>query len=133
VVDLQDEAEFSSADREAILQPYFHIFPWHDLPSDSVGIDVGCGSGRWSVMVAPRSVTFISSTQAQMPSPSRGRISPMPRMSAFISQASTTSHSRILVYLCYALDNMVVSRDLAFQQYLPGDHFAVAADVATHH
>jgi SAM-dependent methyltransferase len=49
----QSEAEFSSADREAIFQSYFRIFPWSDLPPNPVGIDVGCGSGRWSVMVAP--------------------------------------------------------------------------------
>src|SRR6266852_4654827 len=50
----QNEAEFSPADREAIFQSYFHIFPWDELPPDPVGIDVGCGSGRWSVMVAPK-------------------------------------------------------------------------------
>ncbi len=50
----QSENEFSLADREAIFQSYFHIFPWDELPPDPVGIDVGCGSGRWSVMVAPR-------------------------------------------------------------------------------
>jgi ubiquinone/menaquinone biosynthesis C-methylase UbiE len=50
----QGENEFSPADREAIFQSYFHIFPWSELPPDPVGIDVGCGSGRWSVMVAPR-------------------------------------------------------------------------------
>jgi ubiquinone/menaquinone biosynthesis C-methylase UbiE len=50
----QNENEFSPADRQAIFQSYFHIFPWSELPPDPVGIDVGCGSGRWSVMVAPR-------------------------------------------------------------------------------
>jgi len=50
----QNEDEFSPADREAIFHAYFHIFPWSELPPDPVGIDVGCGSGRWSVMVAPR-------------------------------------------------------------------------------
>ena len=50
----QSESELSSADREAIFQSYFHIFPWNELPPDPVGIDVGCGSGRWSAMVAPR-------------------------------------------------------------------------------
>lgn len=50
----QDQAEFSAVDREAIFQSYFRIFPWNELPPDPVGIDVGCGSGRWSVMVAPR-------------------------------------------------------------------------------
>jgi SAM-dependent methyltransferase len=50
----QSEGEFSTVDREAIFQSYFHIFPWNELPPDAVGIDVGCGSGRWSVMVAPK-------------------------------------------------------------------------------
>jgi ubiquinone/menaquinone biosynthesis C-methylase UbiE len=50
----QDDTEFSAVDREAIFRSYFNIFPWNNLPPDPVGIDVGCGSGRWSVMVAPK-------------------------------------------------------------------------------
>jgi len=50
----QGEAELSPADRAAIFDSYFHIFPWDELQSDAVGLDVGCGSGRWSAMVAPR-------------------------------------------------------------------------------
>ncbi len=50
----QSEGELSTVDREAIFQSYFAIFPWNELPPDPVGIDVGCGSGRWSVMVAPK-------------------------------------------------------------------------------
>jgi ubiquinone/menaquinone biosynthesis C-methylase UbiE len=50
----QSENDFSLADRTAIFQSYFNIFQWQELPPDPVGIDVGCGSGRWSVMVAPK-------------------------------------------------------------------------------
>jgi ubiquinone/menaquinone biosynthesis C-methylase UbiE len=50
----QGENEFSPADRQAIFQSYFDIFPWDQLPPNPAGIDVGCGSGRWSVMVAPK-------------------------------------------------------------------------------
>src|SRR5260370_24801369 len=50
----QGENELSAIDREAIFQSYFRIFPWDDLRPDPVGIDGGCGSGRWSVMVAPK-------------------------------------------------------------------------------
>jgi ubiquinone/menaquinone biosynthesis C-methylase UbiE len=50
----QNEAELSMADREAIFESYFQIFPWDALPPDAIGLDVGCGSGRWAVMVAPR-------------------------------------------------------------------------------
>lgn len=50
----QQGKDLSSEDRQAIFDSYFHIFPWDRLPPGSVGIDVGCGSGRWSTMVAPR-------------------------------------------------------------------------------
>jgi SAM-dependent methyltransferase len=50
----QGENELSAADRQSIFEGYFHLFPWSELPPDAVGIDVGCGSGRWSAMVAPR-------------------------------------------------------------------------------
>jgi SAM-dependent methyltransferase len=50
----QGEAELSRADRAAIFESYFHIFPWSELPAGATGLDVGCGSGRWSAMVAPR-------------------------------------------------------------------------------
>ena len=33
---------------------YFRIFPWDELPMNSVGVDIGCGSGRWDKFVAPR-------------------------------------------------------------------------------
>jgi len=33
---------------------YFSIFPWNSLPSGAVGADIGCGSGRWALRVAPR-------------------------------------------------------------------------------
>lgn len=50
----QSDDTLSPDDRAAIFESYFHIFPWDRLPPDSTGMDVGCGSGRWSVMVAPR-------------------------------------------------------------------------------
>lgn len=40
--------------REQIFEDYFSIFPWDALPQDAVGADVGCGSGRWAAVVAPR-------------------------------------------------------------------------------
>lgn len=40
--------------REQIFDDYFSIFPWRTLPKDAEGVDVGCGSGRWAAVVAPR-------------------------------------------------------------------------------
>jgi SAM-dependent methyltransferase len=51
----QDADHLSQAQRQAIFDDYFRIFPWHLLPPDGgVGLDAGCGTGRWSVLVAPR-------------------------------------------------------------------------------
>ena len=51
----QDEDHLSQEQRKAIFDDYFRIFPWHLLPpGGGVGLDVGCGTGRWSVLVAPR-------------------------------------------------------------------------------
>jgi ubiquinone/menaquinone biosynthesis C-methylase UbiE len=47
-------AELSEIDRGSMFDDYFHIFPWARLPAHSVGMDVGCGSGRWAMLVAPR-------------------------------------------------------------------------------
>jgi SAM-dependent methyltransferase len=33
---------------------YFSEFPWSALPDGAVGFDLGCGSGRWARLVAPR-------------------------------------------------------------------------------
>jgi ubiquinone/menaquinone biosynthesis C-methylase UbiE len=51
----QDEDHLSREQREAIFDDYFRVFPWHLLPpGGGVGLDVGCGTGRWSMLVAPR-------------------------------------------------------------------------------
>ena len=45
----------SQRQRQEIFDDYFRIFPWHLLPpGGGVGIDVGCGTGRWAMLVAPR-------------------------------------------------------------------------------
>jgi SAM-dependent methyltransferase len=38
----------------AAFNEYFHIFPFASLPEKAEGFDMGCGSGRWAKMVAPR-------------------------------------------------------------------------------
>jgi ubiquinone/menaquinone biosynthesis C-methylase UbiE len=51
----QDSDHLSAEQRQEIFDDYFRIFPWHLLPAGGgVGIDVGCGTGRWSMLVAPR-------------------------------------------------------------------------------
>lgn len=49
-----DQSLLSKAEQEKVFDEYFAVFPWPDLPARAVGLDVGCGSGRWAALVAPR-------------------------------------------------------------------------------
>ena len=35
-------------------EQYFSIFPWQTISKDSIGFDMGCGTGRWAQFVAPK-------------------------------------------------------------------------------
>jgi SAM-dependent methyltransferase len=49
-----DQSGLTPSDHQEIFDDYFSIFPWESLPKNAVGLDVGCGSGRWAKLVAPR-------------------------------------------------------------------------------
>jgi ubiquinone/menaquinone biosynthesis C-methylase UbiE len=49
-----DHAGLGNPDLEATFQSYFSIFPWHELPPNAEGFDMGCGTGRWAHFVAQR-------------------------------------------------------------------------------
>ena len=49
------QAELGAHERQRIYEDYFSVFPWDQLPpGGGVGADIGCGSGRWAALVAPR-------------------------------------------------------------------------------
>lgn len=48
-----DQRRLSDEEAKRIFQSYFSIFPWSTLPSNAIGFDMGCGSGRWARLVAP--------------------------------------------------------------------------------
>ena len=50
----QTDDDLPDDERRAIFDGYFAIFPWDALPREAVGADIGCGSGRWAAVVAPR-------------------------------------------------------------------------------
>lgn len=49
-----DQTNLSSKEAEKIFNDYFALFPWDILPNNAVGFDMGCGSGRWAKLIAPR-------------------------------------------------------------------------------
>lgn len=48
------QSSLSEAEHARIFDDYFHIFPWNELRKDAEGFDMGCGSGRWAKLVAPK-------------------------------------------------------------------------------
>lgn len=49
-----DQSTLSGMEQKELFDRYFSIFPWHLLPVNAKGFDLGCGSGRWAQLVAPR-------------------------------------------------------------------------------
>src|SRR5260221_12564063 len=49
-----DQSALTDAELRQMFDNYFNIFPWDGLPPDAIGFDLGCGSGRWAKLVAPR-------------------------------------------------------------------------------
>lgn len=55
-----DQSALSQAELQRHFDAYFNIFPWNSLPTNAVGFDLGCGSGRLAQFVAPRVGTLHS-------------------------------------------------------------------------
>ena len=51
---LYDQSGLSVGEAQRIFDEYFSVFPWDDLPKNATGFDMGCGSGRWAKLIAPR-------------------------------------------------------------------------------
>jgi len=49
-----DQTDLSQSEHLELFNRYFTIFPWHLISQNSIGFDMGCGSGRWAKLVAPR-------------------------------------------------------------------------------
>ena len=49
-----DQSKLSLEESQELFAAYFRIFPWTRLTKDSIGFDMGCGSGRWANHVAKR-------------------------------------------------------------------------------
>ena len=49
-----DQSQLDAKEHTTLFKKYFKVFPWSQLPENAVGFDMGCGSGRWAQLVAPR-------------------------------------------------------------------------------
>lgn len=60
-----DQSGATAAELQDAFDKYFSEFPWQKLPATARGIDVGCGTGRWARLVAPRvaSLTCVDASE----------------------------------------------------------------------
>ncbi len=49
-----DQSNLSTDEANRIFDEYFAVFPWEKLTKNASGFDMGCGSGRWAKLMAPR-------------------------------------------------------------------------------
>ena len=49
-----NQSQLTIDDHEEMFNSYFDIFPWNELKPNSIGADIGCGSGRWAILMAPK-------------------------------------------------------------------------------
>ena len=49
-----DQCKMLDIESQKVFNEYFRIFPFNLLTSDSEGFDMGCGSGRWARLIAPK-------------------------------------------------------------------------------
>ena len=49
-----NQTALSPDDLKKAFDQYFHIFPFHKIDYQSSGFDMGCGSGRWAKIIAPK-------------------------------------------------------------------------------
>lgn len=49
-----DQSGLSRAEWQELFDQYFHLVDWEALPEAARAFDLGCGSGRWAMGVAPR-------------------------------------------------------------------------------
>ena len=47
-----NQSNLSEDELNSIFLEYFQIFPWENLPTNPIGFDLGCGSGRWSYFIS---------------------------------------------------------------------------------
>lgn len=49
-----DQTALPEEEARIIFDEYFAVFPWDSLPPHATGFDMGCGTGRWAKLAAPR-------------------------------------------------------------------------------
>lgn len=49
-----DQTKLNYQEAEKYFNDYFAVFPWESITTDSIGFDMGCGTGRWARLFADK-------------------------------------------------------------------------------
>ena len=49
-----NQSSLKNSETEKLFNNYFQIFPFDKINKNSIGFDMGCGSGRWANFIAPK-------------------------------------------------------------------------------
>jgi SAM-dependent methyltransferase len=85
-----DQEQLDDVEYAMLFGNYFAVFPFDRLPPDAEGFDLGCGTGRWALGVAPRVGSlhcFDPSTKAL--AVARRRLAHLPNVSLAEARADT--------------------------------------------
>ena len=52
------QSTLTADELKSAFDQYFHIFPFNSIDKNSIGFDMGCGTGRWAKFVAPKVKTL---------------------------------------------------------------------------
>jgi SAM-dependent methyltransferase len=108
-----------SSELERIFDKYFEHFPWTQIDQDSIGLDAGCGSGRWAMFVARRVKKLVC-------------VDASPGAAA-VAQGRLQSLKNCEVHVCSLEETPVADNSLDFAycigvlHYIPDPRLALAA------
>lgn len=116
-----DQSRLTSEELATLFEEYFRIFPWERLPPHAVGADLGCGSGRWARLVAPRV------ERLHLVDPSAEALASARRNLA--GQANVQLHLGSLSRLPFAPDSLDFAYSLGVLHHVPDTAEAMASCV----
>jgi ubiquinone/menaquinone biosynthesis C-methylase UbiE len=85
-----DQSRLTGKQYEHFFDCYFSIFPFDELPPAAEGFDLGCGSGRWALGVAPRVGTLhCIDPSIDAINVARRRLEPFPNIQLHVAAADS--------------------------------------------